>query len=86
LTKSIPLLAGRLRQALDKYQIGSDFARRWRTGTGSVDFYEGPLTIGLVPRETRTARIAHIKKASDFAKQCASLRFKRTVDSFPRIE
>jgi len=24
----------------------------------------------LVPRETRAARIAHIKKASDFAKQC----------------
>ena len=34
------------------------------------DFYGGPLTIGLVPRETRAARIAHIKKASDFAKQC----------------
>jgi len=34
------------------------------------DFYQGPLTIGLVPRETRAARIAHIKKASDFAKQC----------------
>jgi sugar phosphate isomerase/epimerase len=34
------------------------------------DFYQGPLTIGLVPRETRAVRIAHIKKASDFAKQC----------------
>ena len=34
------------------------------------DFYDGPLTIGLVPRETRELRIAHIKKASDFAKQC----------------
>ena len=34
------------------------------------DFYQGPLTIGLVPRSTRAARIAQIKKASDFAKQC----------------
>ena len=34
------------------------------------DFYGGPLTVGLVPRETRAARIAQIKKASDFAKQC----------------
>src|SRR6266478_6541706 len=28
------------------------------------------LIIGVVPPETRAARIAHIKKASDFAKQC----------------
>src|SRR5207245_2934795 len=33
-------------------------------------FYDGPLTIGLVPRDTRAARIAHLKKTSDFAKQC----------------
>jgi len=65
-----PEIAGRLRQALNKYQIEAtslvvDGPRRevW-------DFYEGPLTIGLVPRETRDARIAHIKKASDFAKLC----------------
>ncbi len=29
-----------------------------------------PTCQGLVPRETRAARIAHIRKASDFAKQC----------------
>ena len=34
------------------------------------DFYQGPLTIGLVPRETRAARVAHIKRASEFAKEC----------------
>lgn len=34
------------------------------------DFYEGPLTIGLVPRSTRRMRIANLQKASDFAKQC----------------
>ena len=64
------VLAGRLRQALDKYQIEATSLVVGGPGREVWDFYEGPLTIGLVPRETRTARIAHIKKASDFAKQC----------------
>jgi L-ribulose-5-phosphate 3-epimerase len=65
-----PMLAGRLRQALDKYQIEATSLVVGGPGREVWDFYEGPLTIGLVPRETRAARIAHIKKASDFAKQC----------------
>ncbi len=64
------VLAGRLRQALDKYQIEATSLVVGGPGKEVWDFYEGPLTIGLVPRETRDARIAHIKKASDFAKQC----------------
>jgi sugar phosphate isomerase/epimerase len=64
-------LAGRLRQALDKYQIEATSLVVGGPGKEVWDFYEGPLTIGLVPRETREARIAHIKKASDFAKQCS---------------
>jgi sugar phosphate isomerase/epimerase len=31
------------------------------------DFLRGPMTIGLVPRATRTARIDALKQASDFA-------------------
>ena len=65
-----PVLAGRLRQALDKHQIEATSLVVGGPGREAWDFYEGPLTIGLVPRETREARIAHIKKASDFAKQC----------------
>jgi sugar phosphate isomerase/epimerase len=65
-----PELAGRLRQALDKYQIEATSVVVGGPGKEVWDFYTGPLTIGLVPRETRGARIAHIKKASDFAKQC----------------
>src|SRR2546430_6489343 len=65
-----PELAGRLRQALDKYQIEATSLVVGGPGKEVWDFYEGPLTIGLVPRETREARIAHSKKASDFAKQC----------------
>jgi len=64
------VLAGRLRQVLDKYQIEATSLVVGGPGKEVWDFYDGPLTIGLVPRETRDARIAHIKKASDFAKQC----------------
>ena len=64
------VLAGRLREALNKYQIEATSLVVGGPGREVWDFYGGPLTIGLVPRETRDARIAHIKKASDFAKQC----------------
>jgi L-ribulose-5-phosphate 3-epimerase len=60
----------RLRQALDKHSIEATSLVVGGPGKEVWDFYQGPLTIGLVPRETRTARIAHIKKASDFAKAC----------------
>lgn len=63
-------LVGRLRQALDKNQIEATSLVVGGPGKEVWDFYQGPLTIGLVPRETRAARIAHLKKASDFAKQC----------------
>ena len=64
------VLAGRLREALNQYQIEATSLVVGGPGREVWDFYGGPLTIGLVPRETREARIAHIKKASDFAKQC----------------
>ena len=60
----------RLRQALDKYEIEATSVVVGGPGKEVWDFYQGPLTIGLVPRETRAARIAHIKQASDFAKRC----------------
>ena len=65
-----PQLAGHLRQALDKYRIEATSLVVGGPGQEVWNFYQGPLTIGLVPRETREARVAHIKKASDFAKQC----------------
>jgi sugar phosphate isomerase/epimerase len=65
-----PAQAGRLRQALDKHGIEATSLVVGGPGKEVYDFYQGPLTIGLVPRETRAARIAHIKNASDFAKQC----------------
>lgn len=63
-------LVAKLRQALEKHQIEATSLVVGGPGKEVWDFYQGPLTIGLVPRETRAARIAHIKKASDFARQC----------------
>ncbi|HEY6945174.1 MAG TPA: sugar phosphate isomerase/epimerase family protein [Candidatus Acidoferrum sp.] len=60
-----------LRRALDQSKIEATSFVVGGPGREVWDFYEGPLTIGLVPRETRAARIAHLKKASDFAKECA---------------
>lgn len=63
-------LVERLGKALGKYGIEATSIVVGGPGKEVWDFYEGPLTIGLVPRDTRAARIAHIKKASDFAKEC----------------
>jgi len=63
-------LAASLRHALDESQIEATSFVVGGPGKEVWDFYGGPLTIGLVPRETRAARVAHLKKASDFAKKC----------------
>ena len=65
-----PAFAARLRQSLDRANIEATSLVVGGPGKESWDFYDGPLTIGLVPRETRAARIAHIKAASDFAVRC----------------
>lgn len=62
-------LAGKLTKALEKHGVEATSVVVGGPGKEIWDFYGGPLTIGLVPRETRAARIAHIKKASEFAKQ-----------------
>jgi L-ribulose-5-phosphate 3-epimerase len=63
-------LVSRLRESLQKYQIEATSVVVGGPGKEVWDFYQGPLTIGIVPKATRAARITHIKKASDFAKQC----------------
>ena len=63
-------LVKRLLESLQKYQIEATSVVVGGPGKEVWDFYQGPLTIGLAPKATRAARIAHIKKASDFAKQC----------------
>lgn len=65
-----PGLEDRLKQALEAHRIEATSVVVGGPGKEVWDFYGGPLTVGVVPRETRAARVAHIKKASDFAKQC----------------
>src|SRR5262249_45648192 len=63
-------LVPKLMAALEKYKIEATSLVVGGPGKEVWDFYEGPRTIGLVPRETREARTAQIRKASDFAKSC----------------
>ena len=63
-----PKNAPGLRRSLETHNIEPTSLVVGGPGKEVWDFYGGPLTIGLVPRGTRAARIAHMKKASDFAK------------------
>ena len=63
-------LDDRLKQALESHHIEATSVVVGGPGKEVWDFYGGPITIGVVPRETRAARVAHIKMASDFAKEC----------------
>lgn len=63
-------LAASLRQALQKFGLEATSLVTGGPGEEVYDFYAGPRTIGLVPPQTRAARVARLKSASDFAKQC----------------
>ncbi len=60
--------AANLRRALDKYQVEATSAVATGPAPEVYDFYRGPSTIGLVPRQYRQARIARIQEVSAFAK------------------
>ena len=54
-----------------KKEFGIEITALWCgwEGPAQWNFYEGPLTLGLVPSEYRSARIENLKKGSDFAKK-----------------
>jgi L-ribulose-5-phosphate 3-epimerase len=62
-----PEAAERLHEALAHYNLEATSLVVTGPGPEDYDFYKGPVTIGLVPREFRATRIEHIKRASDFA-------------------
>ena len=62
-------LVAELRAALAKYGVEVTSAIAGGPGPEIYDFYQGPETIGLVPRKSREARIARVKQVSDFAKK-----------------
>lgn len=59
----------KLRQALGQYRVEATSAITGGPGREVYDFYQGPLTIGFVPRQTREARIARARQVSDFARK-----------------
>jgi L-ribulose-5-phosphate 3-epimerase len=69
LDKTDAAAADNLRHALDKYQIEATSLIVTGPGPETYDFINGPKTIGLVPRESRAARVARMKLGSDFAKR-----------------
>ncbi|HVB29351.1 MAG TPA: sugar phosphate isomerase/epimerase family protein [Terriglobia bacterium] len=62
-------LIKRLREALDKYKIVVTAMGTSGPGPDVYNFYDGPLTLGLVPPTYRAQRVEKVKKFSDFAKQ-----------------
>jgi L-ribulose-5-phosphate 3-epimerase len=65
-----PGMLASLRKALDRHGVEATSLVVGGPGPEVYDFYQGPLTCGLVPRQYRAARLDRIKKASEFAKQC----------------
>jgi L-ribulose-5-phosphate 3-epimerase len=59
----------RLTEAVEKFGIEVTALNTAGPGPAVWDFYQGPETIGLVPRKYRAARVEHMKRASDFAKR-----------------
>jgi sugar phosphate isomerase/epimerase len=58
-----------LREALAKYQVEATAVMTLGEGKNVWDFYQGPLTIGIVPPATRAGRVDALKRASDLGKK-----------------
>jgi sugar phosphate isomerase/epimerase len=63
-------LAGQLTSALDRYNIEATSLISLGPEPLVFNLSEGPITIGLVPREYRVQRIENLQRTSDMAKQC----------------
>ncbi|MGC2399972.1 MAG: sugar phosphate isomerase/epimerase family protein [Acidobacteriaceae bacterium] len=61
-----------LLKALSKYGVEVSAVSEHNPGPRVFNFYEGPLTVGIVPpaNPNRRARIQALKLAADFARQC----------------
>jgi len=58
-----------LKDAIEKYGIEVTAINSSGGPPNEYDFYEGPLTIGVVPKKYRQQRIDNFQRASDFAKR-----------------
>jgi sugar phosphate isomerase/epimerase len=59
-----------LLEALKKYDVDVTAVSEHNPGRRIFDFYHGPITIGVIPPETRRARVDALKLAADFALAC----------------
>jgi sugar phosphate isomerase/epimerase len=64
-----PALLDSLRNAVEKTSVEITALNSLGPGPHVWDFYQGPVTIGLVPARYRRQRIDHFKRASDFAQK-----------------
>jgi L-ribulose-5-phosphate 3-epimerase len=64
-----PAMALRVKQALNANGLQPTSLINGGPGPEVYDFYQGPATIGLVPREYRKERTARFKQAIDFCQQ-----------------
>jgi len=62
-------LIERLQTALDKYKIVVTAMGTGGPGPDIYNFYDGPLTLGLIPRTYRAQRVEKVKKFSDQVKK-----------------
>jgi sugar phosphate isomerase/epimerase len=58
-----------LKDAISKYNIEVTAINSSGGPPNVYDFYQGPLTIGVVPVKYRQQRLVNLKRASDFAKR-----------------
>ena len=65
-----PEVAKPLKETLAKYEVEASAFSEHGPGKRVFDFYNGPGTIGIVPPETRQARIRNLKMAADVALAC----------------
>jgi L-ribulose-5-phosphate 3-epimerase len=59
----------KFKDAVAKYGVEVTALDTSGPGPQIYDFYQGPLTLGFVPRKYRKERVARFKAASDFAKK-----------------
>ena len=63
-----PQVVAPLHMALEKYAVEAAALSEHNPGVRVFDFYKGPRTIGIIPADTRKARVQALKRAADVAR------------------
>ena len=78
-------IAEEIKKASKKYDVEvTTFWCGWSAGA-QWNFYEGPLTLGLVPAEYRYERMKELKNGSDFAKKIEVKNLATHVGFLPEV-